>query len=88
MPGRANGISGTAFARPQQRAKTMLKDETHDAKSAYEAALRRHEAVLRRLIEHMNDGVLDDDDLRDEETARNRLNSARYALFDHLYRPH
>ena len=62
----------------------MLKDETHAAKAVYEAALRRHEAVLRRLIDRMRDGVLDDDDLRDEENARKLLNSARHELFDRM----
>jgi hypothetical protein len=62
----------------------MLTDETRDARAAYDAALRRHEAVLRRLIDRMQDGVLDDDDLRDEEDARNVLNSARHELFDQM----
>lgn len=62
----------------------MLRDETHNAKAVYEAALRRHEAVLRRLMDRMQDGVLDDDDLRDEENARNLLNTARHELFDRM----
>jgi hypothetical protein len=61
-----------------------IKDEAKEQQAVYQAALRRHSAVLERLVSRMADGVITDQDMRDEEDARTALNLARRELFDRM----